>query len=276
MQQMIHFSHNYKFGPILSDGSRSYARLGPYRTGIEEPRMLESPEDLTADELNSIIRREGRRRRSYSGSNNTPKRKAGRPGAPCYRYRGQDIKGVWMRGEARAKLARHLKTELRLVIGFWQMPGFPTKQKAAICGCRDSGEYLELNRKLLQEHEFTRIEAIRHCIVHGLPPSASVHLPEYLLCPGCGFKTSLFPCLRCCKSLDDDPASVDGNDKEDIALAAKVAANEKYVEPTTARPGSFEKVEVLRKRASLKQPLWHPDDPVDLHRLPASFWPGDI
>lgn len=241
---------------------------GPYRLGIKEPRMLESPEDLTADELNDIIRKDGRRR----GNGRLLKRKVGRPKNPVYRYQGQEITGVWMRGETRARLARHLRPELRLIIGFWQMTGFPTKLKAAISGCRDSGEYLELNRKLLQDYEFTRIDAIRHCIVHGLPPSAAVYLPEPLVCPSCQYRTNLFPCLRCCNSLDDDPASVDGVDPEELV----VATNEKYVKPTTAKPGSFEKIEVLRKRASLKQPLWHPDDPKDYHQLPASFWPGDV
>lgn len=31
-------------------------------------------------------------------------------------------------------------------------------------------------------------------------------------------------------------------------------------EPTTARPGSEEKIRVLCERASLGQSLWHPDD----------------
>jgi len=31
--------------------------------------------------------------------------------------------------------------------------------------------------------------------------------------------------------------------------------------PTTAKPGSAEKIEVMRKRARRKAPLFHPDDP---------------
>lgn len=32
--------------------------------------------------------------------------------------------------------------------------------------------------------------------------------------------------------------------------------------PTTASPGTPEKIEVLRKRAAAKQHLWHPGDPT--------------
>ena len=34
-------------------------------------------------------------------------------------------------------------------------------------------------------------------------------------------------------------------------------------EPTSAPPGSYEKIAVLRKRAELGQPLWHRDDKTD-------------
>jgi hypothetical protein len=40
--------------------------------------------------------------------------------------------------------------------------------------------------------------------------------------------------------------------------------------PTSARPGSPEKVEVLRQRARLKQSLWHPHDATLVSSHPAS------
>jgi hypothetical protein len=41
------------------------------------------------------------------------------------------------------------------------------------------------------------------------------------------------------------------------------------VRPTTAPPGSPEKVAILAERARLKQSLWHPDDARDpkIHRI---------
>lgn len=45
-------------------------------------------------------------------------------------------------------------------------------------------------------------------------------------------------------------------------------------EPTTAMPGTIEKIEVLRMRVELGQPLWHDDDPQFFYRGPIGG-PGD-
>jgi hypothetical protein len=42
-------------------------------------------------------------------------------------------------------------------------------------------------------------------------------------------------------------------------------------EPTSAYPGSSDKIEVLRQRVALGSPLWHPDDVID--RVPSDAYP---
>jgi len=254
------------FGPVLNSTSRGFIKYGPYRTWIEEPKVLESPDDLSADELNAIIRKGDRR---YRG-----KRNRGRPRTPIYRYQGQEVTTLWMRGEPRPHLVRHLRPELRIVMGFWRLAGLPTKFKAALVGCKDSGEFLNLNRRLLSNYEFTRVDAIRHCIVHGLPSSAVVTLPEPIICPNCQFKTATLPCLQCWSGLDDDASCDDSLDPEDIEALTDI----KYVEPTDSIPGSAKKISVLRERFSKKQPLWHPEDRVFGNiRTPGlgMFWQGE-
>lgn len=56
--------------------------------------------------------------------------------------------------------------------------------------------------------------------------------------------------------MDDDP-TVDDFDREPAFTLDELLA----VEPTTAIPGTDEKIAVLRRRQELNQPLWHPDDP---------------
>lgn len=51
--------------------------------------------------------------------------------------------------------------------------------------------------------------------------------------------------------------------KNDAELIFGEDGDANHYDPTDAPAGSPEKIEVLRKRAELGQPLWHPNDRVD-------------
>ena len=51
--------------------------------------------------------------------------------------------------------------------------------------------------------------------------------------------------------------------KPDAELIFGVDGDHNHYDPTDAPAGSAEKIEVLRKRVELGQPLWHPKDRVD-------------
>lgn len=220
---------------------------------FSDKRLYESPTDLNVSERKNLLRRKGR--------------PAHRPKAIRYRYQGEVVKTLWIGGELRPSLARQLRPEIRMVMGFWRQPEVPTRVKAFLCGFKDSGEFLELNRKLLTEPEFTRVDAIRHCILHGLPLSAAVKIKEPTLCRNCYSKTVLLPCVRCWRGMDDDP-TVDECENEQAVKEHEMIV----VEPTRAIPGTPEKIAVLRRRQELRQPLWHPDDPMIHTPIDGRWW----
>ena len=97
---------------------------------------------------------------------------------------------------------------------------------------------------------------IKSCLLNGLPPSSSAPLPHRLVwrCDGCGEKTRYLPCVNCCsKSL------VESTFRDDF-----LSGNEapKTPKPTGASPGSWEKIEVMRKRFSRGESIFHDDDAI--------------
>lgn len=241
---LLHFDHPVH--PAIKGG----CAIPPlYKPGIAEEKFYESPEDLEPEEISLITK-----------GKSLKKRGRGRPRPARYRYQGREIDNIWGGGELRPSFARQLRPELRLVIGFWRQPDLPTLQKAALCGCKDSGEFLELNRKLLTEPEFTGVDAIRHCILHGLPMSAAVEMKESINCRSCGVRTKTLPCVNCWRGMDDDPTlELDAKDTQPVITDEDIR---KTCKPTKAQPGSDAKIAVLRMRAEKGLPLWHPDDPV--------------
>lgn len=136
--------------------------------------------------------------------------------------------------------------------------------KAELSGCRNSGEFLEINRRLLTEPEFNQVDAIRHCILYGLPMSAAAEMTASIICKSCGLRTKILPCVNCWRGLDDDP-TLDSGDSELIHGAMQDVADTELCQlyrPTKAMPGSEEKLAVLRERVENGVPLWHPEDPV--------------
>lgn len=226
--------------------------------------------ELSTDELRRLMRKDRGKRvsRTKNKPAPSPKRvKKAKKKQPVYRYRGHEVTHVWMKSEARPQLVRQLNPELRIVMGLWSHAGLLTKQKVILSNCSDSGEFLELNRKLLNDYEFTSLDAVRHCMAHGLPASAAVALHGEIVCTQCGNRTWTLPCLRCWRGLDDDAGLEDDASGESGPLLE--------CSPTRAEPGSPDKIEVLRSRVSMNQNLWHPDDPIVQHSMGMAFCSGE-
>jgi hypothetical protein len=99
---------------------------------------------------------------------------------------------------------------------------------------------------------------IKNCLKHGLPAQCSVTLPsgfEYLC--RCGITTSLLPCVACSALQYSEGRKPDGNPLDYLVDRAKP-----FGEPTEARPGSWEKVEVMRKRLENDLSIFHPGDAI--------------
>lgn len=250
----LHFQHAHVgvpgvFGHTLEKTKSD--NLSPKKSSKREHSQDYGLAELSGSELRGLLRKDkaAPRRRSKRDALYSSGR------TRVYRYRGNDVLSIWMKSEARPHLSRQLNPELRIVMGLWGHSGLPTKLKAEIANCLDSGEFIELNRQLRSNYSFTSLDAVRHCIDHGLPTSAAVALHKQLTCTNCGYRTWTLPCLRCWNSLDDDV----GLDDEFMGNGE----SRKDCRPTHFMPGSWEKIEVLRTRFSLSQELWHPDDPSD-------------
>ena len=100
------------------------------------------------------------------------------------------IYSIWSPGESRPYLARHLIDPVRVVIGFWAMPGVPIRNKAEAAGLL-AGEFIALNRMLLAVDN----DAVEFCRRNQLPASASVSLKKPLRCNGCGALLRSLPCI---------------------------------------------------------------------------------
>lgn len=200
---------------------------------------------------------------------------SGNPESVSYRYRGKLVETVWTGGEVRPFLVRQMRTELRLVMGFWAQPGISIMKKAVLCGFKDSGEYIDLNRKLMTDPDFRAIGAVQHCLQHGLPRSAAVQMRGVITCDNCGANTSILPCIHCWDGWDDDQASIDNGDQEKCESSPDdywTNPQERKFEATDAMPGTDEKLAVLIARQRTGLPLWHPDDPVVEHGKAKRWW----
>lgn len=253
--QVLHFDH-----PGHPDIRGSGCQ---YPCQPEDRRVYDSPSDLSVEQINRIANKKWFKRQGR-----------GRPRHPVYRYRGEQVNSIWTGGELRPVFARQLRPELRIVMGFWRQHSVPTLRKTELSGCKDSGEFLDLNRKLLTAQEFIWVDAIRHCILHGLPLSAAVEMPSSIVCRNCGNRTRLLPCINCWRGLDDDPTV----DAEEVDHTQRYFTDDEIratCKPTKAEPGTSAKVKVLAKRAEKGLPLWHPDDPVFDMSSRQKWWSHD-
>ena len=110
------------------------------------------------------------------------------------------IRSPWQAAILRPYLCRHLIDPIRAVMGFWEHPAIPIKDKAAMCGLY-AGEFIALNRMLYGSN----LGAVRFCLRFELPASASVELKKPFRCAGCGGMIKSLPCVQCWDGPDDDP-----------------------------------------------------------------------
>lgn len=97
-------------------------------------------------------------------------------------------------------------------------------------------------------------ELIQDCIAEGLPIMASAELPfpNTVRCPGCGLLVNVVSCVSCRNEMFPEDVA----ERDDFDNWKPVPAEE----PTEARPGTVEKIEIMRARIEQGQSPFHPDD----------------
>jgi hypothetical protein len=133
------------------------------------------------------------------------------------------------------------------VIGLWNM------------GITDEERVTRLAAYRNRDYVRGVIHAIRNCadptvlkwVEHGLPAGASAPIYEgHVRCELCGSDVNMVPCPRCNMI---GPA---------VPMKRRRQRTRPIPEPTTARPGTPEKMAVMRARLRAGRALSHPDDPV--------------
>lgn len=123
----------------------------------------------------------------------------GKSSKPIY-VNGKKVKSLWIPGNSRPYLSRHLIEPARACMGFWRQDNIPLEEKAIMSGLLP-GEFIAMNRMLLR----SEIGAVEFCRIYGVPPSASVKLKKPLRCNSCRALIISLPCIQCCDGPDDDP-----------------------------------------------------------------------
>lgn len=102
---------------------------------------------------------------------------------------------------------------------------------------------------------------VRYVIDHGLPACCSAPLPEgkSVLCPECGGIINSAPCVACVPGhITDDELAPD-----EYAQIQPVAEDKPFLMPkqkTYFRPGTQEKIEIMRQRIERGESAFHPKD----------------
>lgn len=128
-----------------------------------------------------------------------------------------------------------------------------------------------------------RVLASRHPVVidallNGLPRGSSGVLPNgaSVRCETCGSKCSSVPCIRCSKPLlavNGELSSgyeLNASGEMDLMPLLEDSDERPLIEPleaTEARPGTLEKLEVMRMRMERGESCFHPDDPRVYHQI---------
>lgn len=140
---------------------------------------------------------------------------------------------------------RHLCWQVRAAIALTRMKLKP-KEVADLLGCPSGREMYRFVRKLRASDN----PMVRKAWLEGLPPDASFTLPggQTVKCEACGSLLQAVPCIVCAMPAgrEASPAKLNGVSSAENA--------------TGARPGTSEKIKVLRERAMRRESLYHEAD----------------
>jgi hypothetical protein len=143
----------------------------------------------------------------------------------------------------------HLRESVRVVMGLMYM-GQSVEQMVAIL----SAPSLEDLTRFVVMLRASRHPVIATAIRDGLPPNAGAELPngEILRCMECGDLVSHVPCQKCAMTRIARESPLDD---QVLALEMREPAEE-----TGYRPGSLQKIEVMRLRVSQGESPFHQED----------------
>lgn len=147
----------------------------------------------------------------------------------------------------------------RAVIGLLRQ-GFidPDKIARLVYGSKE-GEAMARSIEKVWEVMESRDPKIRKYIQHGLPFGAAGRIRRPIRCRTCRKLIILVPCLLCdTEHVPDEAVRIKGRDTKPLDP----------VEPTNAKPGSPEKIRVMRQRVSLGMYPCHPGDRMVYPRSP--------
>jgi hypothetical protein len=175
-------------------------------------------------------------------------------------------------GRARLLKPKHLSAHAKVVLGLWSLGVRTAPEMADLLKMRINHQVL--NKALMVKRDkfvrFARMvllsknPIVQECLRYGLPKACATPLPEGCRahCDQCGADLSSVPCVKCGRVT----YSIDGSLSDGIARDAKVIDSDEAVfvdavEATTAKPGTPEKIAVMRARIERGEGPFHPDDP---------------
>ena len=131
---------------------------------------------------------------------------------------------------------------------------------------QDSVEYF-LHLVYTLKHPVTE-----YILDHGLPRGCGAFLPEgkVVHCPTCRHLLNAVPCVLCTDPALQDSTLVKHKGQYERPPPTDGLPVPKYA--TCALPGSQEKIEVMRRRASRRETCFHPQDQPLVANVDQGFW----
>ena len=158
-------------------------------------------------------------------------------------------------GRNRVRRATGLNWATRVILGLMHMGYRETCELSYALGPMREADILCLEPfvKLLDSSEDP---LIARCIREGLPVQAVAELPfpNTVRCPGCGSLVNVVPCVSCI----NEKCREDAQERDDFDDWRPRPASI----PTEARPGTMEKIEVMRRRIEQGEAPFHPEDAI--------------
>lgn len=146
-----------------------------------------------------------------------------------------------------------LHPQVLAIIGLWHMGIRSFNEIVSLILVGRNKLWVERLCRIVDVLHHTKNPLVRQWVDEGLPPGACGPLaePKRVLCHLCRNMVNYVPCPHC---------SV--RNAEPISAAKERSKDAKPCSPTMAYPGTPEKIEVLRQRASCGEMLFHELDPV--------------
>lgn len=169
-------------------------------------------------------------------------------------------------GRGAIRSAANFNWATKVIIGLMNMGYLTDREMAPALGEMEPEDYNTLG-SVIHALKTSDNPLVRKCVDIGLPPRVTAELPFpcTIRCKACGASVNMVPCVLCRNKM----LTSDEFERDDIDNWRPVPA----AISTHHRPGTYEKIEVMRQRVARGEAPFHPDDAarVDFSKLQIPF-----